>query len=428
MKTKFIVYILTLISLLCFSNIALAFNVPDHVDSNGNFSYIKDTASVLNNTELSSLNSKLKQISKNTKNEIGVLIIPSLEGEDIVSVSQQVFDKWKIGKAGLDNGVLLLIATNDRKMRIATGSGVGGDLPDIKAKHIQDEVIGPKLKNKDYFGAISSGIDAISSTLENHSKEVVAKPKMTSSNNSGCSTTAVGADDGIVSVLIILCALGLLCIYSIYSFFSIRRTMRLIEKEYIKTMNDIEEEYQKRQLLLRKKIDDENEKIHKNWVAEVAAVKEPMFQNKAEKHYSSVDVVLKKIPEKPIPKPQTIKIIVQKQKTVVRHVAPVVPAVSTTSIDVALAAEQARQYENDRLKASREREAEQERRRERERLSRLEEEKRKKELEDEEFYSRTTLVNQVFSDDSSSSSSSSSDDSGSFGGGDSSGGGSSSDW
>jgi uncharacterized protein len=103
----------------------------------------------------------LERFEKETGHQIAVLTVPSLEGEDLEGFSIKVAETWKIGKKGFDNGAILLIARNDRKLRIEVGYGLEGVLPDAIASRIIREVIVPHFRADDYPGGIEVGVEAI---------------------------------------------------------------------------------------------------------------------------------------------------------------------------------------------------------------------------------------------------------------------------
>lgn len=140
--------------------------------------YVVDTASKLDNDQLAKLNSKLDTLNKSSKNEIAVLVLPNMGGENIEDVAQKTFRSWKIGKAGLDNGVLVVIAVEERKSRIQTGSGIGGELTDLQANDILRLNLKPHLKRGEFYQGLDETIDAISSKLDSRAGiKVAAKPQ-----------------------------------------------------------------------------------------------------------------------------------------------------------------------------------------------------------------------------------------------------------
>jgi uncharacterized membrane protein YgcG len=183
-------------------------------------SWISDTSGVLSGPAHRRLDDKLKQINQSSANEVAALIVPTLGGEDISDVTNATFKSWGVGKKGLDNGVLVVLAMKEHKMRIETGKGVEGDLPDLKTQDIQVKVMRPHMKNGDVEGALSSGFDAISSSIENHRAEaeaakareathpVVVTPvnpaSPTPTTNPSCDVSAVGSGTSILGLLVLV--------------------------------------------------------------------------------------------------------------------------------------------------------------------------------------------------------------------------------
>ncbi len=124
-----------------------------------------DLTNTLTKSELDDLNNRLKTYEDSTSNQLVALMIPTLGGYPIEEVANEIFTKNKIGTQKNDNGVLLLIAKNDRKLRIEVGYGLEGVLPDALCSSIIRNVIVPRLKAEQYYLAISDGINAIISTI-----------------------------------------------------------------------------------------------------------------------------------------------------------------------------------------------------------------------------------------------------------------------
>lgn len=133
-----------------------AFTVPDKPTG-----YVNDYANVLSIEAKNQLESVLRIFSASTTNEIAVAIVPDLGGDTVEHYAVKLFDAWKIGTAKNDNGVLLLVAVDDRQLRIEVGYGLEGALPDILAKNIIDTKITPAFKEGDYAKGISQGVDSI---------------------------------------------------------------------------------------------------------------------------------------------------------------------------------------------------------------------------------------------------------------------------
>jgi uncharacterized protein len=106
---------------------------------------------------------------------MAVFIAPDLAGESIDDVGYDTATAWKLGAAGKDNGVLLVIAPNERKMRLEVGKGLEGDLPDLAANDILRQKVGPALKASDFAQAIAGGIDGVYSALHVEVKQAYAR-------------------------------------------------------------------------------------------------------------------------------------------------------------------------------------------------------------------------------------------------------------
>ena len=98
--------------------------------------------------------------------QVAVLIVPTTQPEPIEQFAIRVFDQWKLGRKGVDDGVLLLVAKNDRKLRIEVGRGLEGVIPDAIAKRIVAELIAPRFSEGDFYGGISAGVDRVLRSIE----------------------------------------------------------------------------------------------------------------------------------------------------------------------------------------------------------------------------------------------------------------------
>ncbi|MFZ4631770.1 MAG: TPM domain-containing protein [Patescibacteria group bacterium] len=123
--------------------------------------FVNDYAGMLSSAQVSELNNKLIQFSKDTSNEISVVTINTLEGDTIENYAVKLFADWKIGKDKKDNGVLLLISLSDRKMRIEVGYGLEGALPDATAYEIVTNTLKPAFQNSNYYEGINASVDKI---------------------------------------------------------------------------------------------------------------------------------------------------------------------------------------------------------------------------------------------------------------------------
>ena len=126
-----------------------------------------------------SLTRDLEAHETKTSNQVAVLILPSLEGEPLESFSHRVGTTWKLGQKGTENGVLLLIALRERKVRIEVGYGLEGTLTDLRSAHIIRQEIVPRFRSGDLPGGIAAGVQAILGTIEGTYKaeEVLSGPR-----------------------------------------------------------------------------------------------------------------------------------------------------------------------------------------------------------------------------------------------------------
>jgi uncharacterized protein len=138
---------------------------------------VNDYAGVLRRDQAQSVESRLAQFEQDTGHQVAVLTVPALEGEDIEGFSIRVAENWKIGKKGFDNGVILVVAVKDRRLRLEVGYGLEGVLPDAIAKRITSEYIVPHFRSQDYAGGIIAGIDAILKVIKNEPLPPSARQK-----------------------------------------------------------------------------------------------------------------------------------------------------------------------------------------------------------------------------------------------------------
>lgn len=122
---------------------------------------VTDLTHTLSSTEAGAIEEKLSALEKEKGAQVAVLILPTTGQETIEAFSIRVAEKWKIGREGVDDGVILIVAKDDRKLRIEVGYGLEGALPDAICKQIIDEQIVPHFKSGDFNVGINAGLDAI---------------------------------------------------------------------------------------------------------------------------------------------------------------------------------------------------------------------------------------------------------------------------
>lgn len=124
-----------------------------------------DEARILSASDKQAIETKLRSLNDRGLAQAAVVIVPTTNGEDIFDYSMKVADRWKLGKKDTDQGLLMVVAVNDRKMYILTGYGLEGTIPDAVAKRIISDDITPRFKQGDYAGGITAGINRIEERL-----------------------------------------------------------------------------------------------------------------------------------------------------------------------------------------------------------------------------------------------------------------------
>ena len=143
---------------------------------------VTDLTGTLQPTQQAALEQTLQAFENTKGSQIAVLIVPTTQPETIEQYSIRVAESWKLGRKSVDDGVLLLVAMNDRKSRIEVGYGLEGAIPDAVAKRIVSEIITPHFKQEDYFGGIQAGVDRIIKVVEG---EPLPEKKLSRSENGG---------------------------------------------------------------------------------------------------------------------------------------------------------------------------------------------------------------------------------------------------
>ena len=160
MRARLVAVLVALAACVALALPALAADVPFLTGR------IVDEANILSAGVEQNLSQMSERHEQATGNQVVVLTLPSLEGESIEGFATRVFDAWKLGQKGKDNGVLVIVAPNDRKMRIEVGYGLEGTLTDAGASRIIREAMTPQFKSGNYEAGIQNGVTAIVQALE----------------------------------------------------------------------------------------------------------------------------------------------------------------------------------------------------------------------------------------------------------------------
>ncbi len=168
--------------------------------------YVTDATETLSESEISALNTKLREFEDETTHQIFVLVAPSLEGKDVFTTTFETAERWGIGRQGKDNGVLIALFLDDRKLRIEVGYGLEGAIPDAFANRVIQETMVPRLKDGEVYYAIFAATDRLIAatrgeeivTVEDVAEDV---PGRTSSGLSGWAMVITGSMYGLLSLI-----------------------------------------------------------------------------------------------------------------------------------------------------------------------------------------------------------------------------------
>jgi uncharacterized protein len=150
---------------------------------------VNDFADVIDAATEAALDRQIDQLEQRTTSEIAVATVSSLDGMSVEEYANKLFKAWGVGQAKQDNGVLVLVAPNDRAMRIEVGYGLEGVLPDgLAGQIIRDDFL-PRFRDNDYSGGIRAGVDHVAQVVEKHQvltpAEVAALNEANNDSSSG---------------------------------------------------------------------------------------------------------------------------------------------------------------------------------------------------------------------------------------------------
>lgn len=122
---------------------------------------VTDTTASIDAETLQHLTQTLAALEQRKGAQIAVLMVPSLDGEAIESYAQRAFEQWKLGRSGVDDGILFVIAKDDRRLRIEVGYGLEGAVTDLQAGRIIREQVAPRFQQGDFAGGVAAGVDSL---------------------------------------------------------------------------------------------------------------------------------------------------------------------------------------------------------------------------------------------------------------------------
>jgi uncharacterized protein len=143
--------------------------------------HVVDTSGTLNSAQQQALEAKLAAFEAASGSQVVVLMVPSTQPEDIASYGNRVGNSWKIGRKAIGDGLILIVAKNDRKLRIEVAKTLEGAIPDLAAKQVIDDTITPRFKQGDYAGGVDAGVDQLMALVKG---EALPAPKAGRSSRS----------------------------------------------------------------------------------------------------------------------------------------------------------------------------------------------------------------------------------------------------
>lgn len=147
--------------------------------------HVVDTVGVLQDAPRQALEAKLTTFEQAKGSQVVVLVVPTTQPEDIASYANRVGNTWKIGRKEVGDGVLLIVAVDDRRIRIEVAKALEGAIPDLAAKRIIEETIRPQFRQGDYAAGLSQGVAQIMALIEG---EALPEPVANRSSRDSAST------------------------------------------------------------------------------------------------------------------------------------------------------------------------------------------------------------------------------------------------
>jgi uncharacterized protein len=136
-----------------------------------------DQTATLNEAQRDALSNKLAALERDTGSQVVVLLVPTTQPEDIASFTQRVGDQWKIGRRDVGDGVLIVVAKNDRMVRIAPAKTLEGAVPDLAAKRIIDRQIRPAFRAGNFAGGLDAAVDQLTALIKHEALPAPARER-----------------------------------------------------------------------------------------------------------------------------------------------------------------------------------------------------------------------------------------------------------
>lgn len=141
------------------------------------FTPVTDIADILTSQEELILTEKIKRFEDTTTAQVAIVVIPSLDGDEIADLAQRWAQKWQLGIKGKDNGLLILVAIQNRKMRIEVGYGFESRITDLECKAIEDELLKPNFKQQLYYAGFDEALNELFVQIVSEKEGITAKEK-----------------------------------------------------------------------------------------------------------------------------------------------------------------------------------------------------------------------------------------------------------
>ena len=183
--------------------------------------YVTDPSAILSATARDSINAILGRLEKSTGIETAVVMLPSIGDEDIFDFGHELFRKWGIGKKKSNNGLLILLVKDQKKVRFTTGYGIEGTMTDAMSKRIQTTLMIPRFRVGDWNGGMVSGVRAVAKTLDG---------SMQAEEDSG--------EDDISTIMITLLAIVVTMLIFIYAMGSLQRCPKCKKRSALRKVRE----------------------------------------------------------------------------------------------------------------------------------------------------------------------------------------------
>ena len=183
--------------------------------------YVTDPSAILSATARDSINAILGRLEKSTGIETAVVMLPSIGDEDIFDFGHELFRKWGIGKKKSNNGLLILLVKDQKKVRFTTGYGIEGTMTDAMSKRIQTTLMIPRFRVGDWNGGMVSGVRAVAKTLDG---------SMQAEEDSG--------EDDISTIMITLLAIVVTMLIFIYAMCSLQRCPKCKKRSALRKVRE----------------------------------------------------------------------------------------------------------------------------------------------------------------------------------------------